>query len=91
MNYQKLDAPLATSLREIQKSQARTLVVFIHTEPELDDSAVACLNRLGIRGVTCGRQLFTATLSVEEIKELSEQSWVRVLRFSHKLRLADSK
>jgi hypothetical protein len=91
MNHQKLDAALATSLREIQDSQARTLVVFIHTEPELDDTAVAFLERLGVRGVTSGRQVFTATLSVEEIRELSEQCWVRVLRFSQKLRLADSK
>ena len=89
MNYQKIDAALAVALQDIQDWEARILVVFIQTESELDNDAVAFLERLGVRGVTNKRQIFTATLSRREIEELSEQVWVKYLRLSQKLRLSE--
>ena len=88
MNYQKLDAAIAVALQDIPDSAAGYLVVFIHTEPALDNKAASFLERLGVREVTSERQMFTATLSASEIKELSEQSWVKYIRLAQKLRLA---
>jgi hypothetical protein len=87
MNYQKLDAALATALNDVQDSQETSLAVFIHTEPILDSAAIAILESLGVSGVTTGKDIFTATLSPNAILQLSEQPWVKYLKRSQLLRL----
>ncbi|MDJ0733042.1 MAG: hypothetical protein QNJ47_02985 [Nostocaceae cyanobacterium] len=87
MNYRKLDASLAIALKDVQDPEEQSLVVFIHTQPDLDPDAIAVLSGLGIRGVTVNKHVFTATLSANAISQLSEQSWVKYVKLSHKLRL----
>lgn len=90
MNYKKLDAALAMALNQVQDLDERSLVVFIHTQPPADNSnAAAVLENLGISGITEKKDVFSATLSVNEIAKLSEQSWVQYLKLSQKLRLVD--
>ncbi|PLZ99035.1 hypothetical protein CEN50_08835 [Fischerella thermalis CCMEE 5268] len=90
MNYKKLDAALAMALNQVQDPDERSLVVFIHTQPVADNSnAAAILENLGISGITENKDVFSATLSVNEIAKLSEQPWVQYLKLSQKLRLVD--
>ncbi len=90
MNYKKLDAALAMALNQVQDPDQRSLVVFIHTQPLADNSnATAILENLGISGIAGNKEVFSATLSVNEIAKLSEQSWVQYLKLSQKLRLVD--
>ncbi|MEH1967586.1 hypothetical protein [Nostoc sp.] len=89
MNYQKLDAAIATELNDVQDPQETSLGVFIHTEPILDSAATAVLESLGVSGVTTGKDIFTATLSPNAISQLSEQPWVKYLKRSQQLRLVN--
>jgi hypothetical protein len=91
MNYQKLDAALATALNDVQSLEESNLGVFIHTEPILDSAATAVLERLGVNGVTSGKDIFTATLSPNAIAQLSEQSWVKYLKRSQQLGLVNKR
>ncbi|MBD2411979.1 hypothetical protein FACHB389_33300 [Nostoc calcicola FACHB-389] len=91
MNYQKLDAALATALNDVKNPQQPSLTVFIHTEPILDSAAIAVLESLGVNGITSGQDIFTATLSPNAISQLSEQSWVKSLKQSQQLRLVNQK
>ncbi|MEH2263313.1 hypothetical protein [Nostoc sp.] len=89
MNYQKLDAALATALSDVQNSEESNLGVFIHTESILNSAATAVLESLGVSGVTSGKDIFTATLSLNAISQLSEQSWVKYLKRSQQLGLVN--
>ncbi|MEJ6484181.1 hypothetical protein N0Y54_23180 [Nostoc punctiforme UO1] len=89
MDFQKLDAALATALNDVQNPEEPSLEVFIHTEPILDSAATAVLENLGISGVTSGRDIFTATLSLNAISQLSEEPWVKYLKRSQQLRLVN--
>ncbi|MEH2203528.1 MAG: hypothetical protein V7K53_05525 [Nostoc sp.] len=89
MNYQKLDAALATALNDVQDSEETSLVVFIHTEPILNSAATAILESLGVSGVSSGKDIFTATLSPNAISQLSEQPWVKSLKRSQQLGLVN--
>ncbi|MCC5609672.1 hypothetical protein LC612_23565 [Nostoc sp. CHAB 5834] len=91
MNYQKLDAALATALNDVQNSEKPSLTVFIHTEPILNSAATAVLESFGVNGVSNGKDIFTATLSPNAISQLSEQSWVKYLKRSQQLGLVNRK
>jgi hypothetical protein len=86
MNYQKLDAALAMAMNDVQNPEERRLTVFIHTEPVPDADAAAFLQRLGVSGVTSGRDVFSATLSINAISQLSDQAWVQYIKLSQTLR-----
>ena len=87
MNYQKLDAALATAVEDVRDPDERVLEVFIHVTPALGPAEIAFLEKLGVSGAIAGRQIITATLSARAVAELSDQSWVRYLMLSKKLRL----
>lgn len=89
MDYQKIDAALVASLDNVQDQEERAFSVFIHTTYPLGPSETAFLERLGISGVTEGKQVYTAMLSAHTVGELSDQPWVQSLRLSRKLRLLD--
>ncbi|MBC1220090.1 hypothetical protein GNF10_33855 [Nostoc sp. UCD121] len=89
MDFQKLDAALATAFNDVQNPEEPSLEVFIHTEPILDSAATAVLENLGISGVISGRDIFTATLSLNTISQLSEEPWVKYLKRSQQLRLVN--
>jgi hypothetical protein len=89
MNYKKLDAGLAMAVNQVENPQLPSLVVFIRTNQPLDDSALAFLETLGIKGVTQVKEVFTATVSISAISQLSEQPWVQSLQLSQKLRFVN--
>ncbi|WP_331711034.1 hypothetical protein [Nostoc sp. NIES-3756] len=87
MNYQKLDPALTMALNQQPES---SLEIFIHTEADLDSAATAVLQKLGVSGVKAGQEVFTASLTLQQIFELSAQPWVKLLRRSQKLRLLNN-
>ncbi|WP_414575795.1 hypothetical protein [Anabaena sp. CCY 9402-a] len=87
MNYQKLDASLVLALDEVLDPELVSLVVFIYTETNLNSTATAMLENLGVSGISSEQDLFTATLSPDQIAQLSDQPWVRLIRRSQKLHL----
>ncbi|MEA5564076.1 hypothetical protein [Anabaena sp. UHCC 0399] len=87
MNYQKLDASLVLALDEVLDPELASLVVFIYTETNLDSTAIAVLENLGVSGISSEQDLFTTTLSPDQIAQLSDQPWVRLIRRSQKLHL----
>jgi hypothetical protein len=89
MNYQKLDAALATALNDVQNSEEQSLTVFIHTEPILNSAATAVLESFGVNGASSGKDIFTATLSPNAISQLSDQPWVMSLKRSQQLGLVN--
>ncbi|WP_088239923.1 hypothetical protein [Calothrix rhizosoleniae] len=89
MNYQKLDGSLAMALNDVMEPETPNLVVFIHTQSPLEPDAIAILENKGVNNITDSQDIFTATVSADTIAQLSEQSWVRYLKLSHKLRLAN--
>ncbi|MBN3881328.1 MULTISPECIES: hypothetical protein [unclassified Nostoc] len=91
MNYQKLDAALATALNDVQNLEEPSLAVFIHTESVLDSAATAILESFGVSGVSSGKDIFTATLSPNAISQLSEEPWVKYLKRSQQLRLVNQR
>ncbi len=89
MNFQKLDASLAMALNDVLEPETPNLVVFIHTQSPLEPDAIAVLENTGISNIIASQEVFTATLSAHTIAQLSEQPWVKYLKLSHKLRLAN--
>ena len=89
MNFSKLDTALILALKKIEDQSKPSLVVFIHVEPDIDSEATAILKGNGISGITAQRNVFTATLSLNAVSQLSEQPWVKSLKLSKKLRLVN--
>lgn len=88
MNYQKLDAALAMAVSQVSPSTEANLVVFIHTQKLLDADAAAFLQKLGISNIAENMDIFTATISVDTLSELSQQTWIQSIKLSQKLHLA---
>ena len=87
MNWGKVDAGLAAALDSAAElgSGERSLSVFVHVEVAGAD-AVVC-ERLGLGPPD--EEIRTATLSPDEVAELSELPWVRRLGLSRRLRLLE--
>jgi hypothetical protein len=86
MDYRKIDAGLAVALKDVKDLGESALVVFIHTEHVPSATEIAFLEKLGVKIGPDERQVFTATLSANEVAELSDQAWVKYLKLSRKLR-----
>ncbi len=86
MDYRKIDAGLAAALKDVKEPGKSALVVFIHTEHAPSATETAFLEKLGVKIGPDERQVFTATLSANEVAELSDQAWVKYLKLSRKLR-----
>ncbi len=87
MNFSKLDTALILTLKKIKDQSRPCLLVFIHTESSLNSAATATLEDLGVSGITVGKDVFTATLSSNDVSQLSEQPWVQFLKLSQELHL----
>ena len=87
MNWGKVDAGLAAALDSAGElgSGERSLSVFVHVEVAGADPD-AC-DRLGL--APPDGEIRTATLSPDEVAELSELPWVRRVGLSRRLRLLD--
>jgi hypothetical protein len=89
MNYQKLDATLVMALKDVLEPESPNLVVFIHIQTPLEADAIAQLEALGISNIAENKDVFTATVSPNAVSKLSDQTWVKYLKLSRKLRLAN--
>lgn len=88
MDYQKVDASLALALSDVQDQDARAFQVFIHVARPPGPKELVLLEDLGVTGITSGRSVYTATLSANQVTQLSRlMPWVRALKLSQKLRL----
>lgn len=88
MNYQKFDTALSMALSQIDNPDENCLVIFIHTVSIIDPVAKKFLQSLGISNITDNKNIYTATVSLNTISELSEKSWVDYLKLSQRLRLS---
>ncbi|MEM7555628.1 MAG: hypothetical protein AAF378_16310 [Cyanobacteria bacterium P01_A01_bin.84] len=88
MNYQKFDTALSMALNHVDNPNENCLVVFIHTQATIDSGAKQFLKSLGISNITEDKQVYTATVSLNIISELSEKLWVDYLKLSQRLHLA---
>ena len=86
MNWSKVDATLAGALADAGADDRaqRRLAVFIDVDPEAVDLTV--LAGLDVRKPEAG-DVCTATLSATEVERLTDETWVRRVRSSGRLRL----
>lgn len=87
MNYHKVDATLAVALDEIKSVEEPLLSVFIYTAKSRDETATTFLNGIGVRVYSKNQEIFTATVSPQTVKKLSQQPWVRYVKLSQKLHM----
>lgn len=85
MNTAKLDPALLAELLSDSGSSEQRLSVFVRTDPVLSPDARATLRALGI-DVGEGATIFSADLSRQQITQLSEQTWVRLIRLARAAR-----
>lgn len=86
MEWAKLDAALAAALDEINGADDRRLTVFIDVEPGAPEEAQRKLAGIGVVGDD-SRRPSSATLSPDEVAELSDQPWVLRLSLAATLHL----
>lgn len=86
MNWSKVDATLAGALADVDADNRaqRRLTVFIDVDPESVD--LTALAGFDVRKPETG-DVCTATLSATEVERLTDEAWVRRVRFSGRLRL----
>jgi hypothetical protein len=87
VNYGKVDSALAAALDTVGDRAVRQLPVFVHLRASPTPRERGVLSRLGVAAGPATRQIFTATLSAQQVEELSDQEWVRQLRLSQPLDL----
>ena len=87
MDFSKLDADLSAELDQATADPNEpAFMVFVQTDRPLGPEEAVVLSRLGVTGDFHGRDLFTATLSLRALDELSNQPWVRYVKLSRRLR-----
>ena len=87
MDFSKLDADLLAELDQASADpNERAFLVFVQTDRPLGPEETAVFSRMGVAGDFLGQDLFTATLSLRALDELSNQAWVRYLKLSRRLR-----
>jgi hypothetical protein len=84
MQYQKLDPGLITALDGSGSDDRFT--IFLHTNPDSHVTAEQAFSRWKAPPVSVGNNLYTATLSRDDVATLSDEAWVKYLRLSQTLR-----
>ncbi|HLU09170.1 MAG TPA: hypothetical protein VK003_05855 [Oceanobacillus sp.] len=84
MNYQKMDTALLMALEKAQDQDA--LTVFIQAAHPLQQPEAEYLHQLAVTGDLEGKEILTATLTTDAVKQLSDQAWVRSLTLSQPLK-----
>jgi hypothetical protein len=87
MDYAKIDAALTRALNNIEDQKNAKLAVIVRIVQPLDATEMDVLMKLGIGKVAEDQTVFTANLHVEDIANLTDQSWVRYISLSRKGRL----
>lgn len=84
MDYRKMDTALLLALERAQDQDA--LTVFVQSAHPLQQVEADYLQQLAVTGDHAGKQILTATLSADAVKQLSDQDWVRSLTLSQPLK-----
>lgn len=85
MNYNKVDAALAAALKS-EETDKNFIPVFVGVNKGLGQNEIEYLQKLGLIFNKDIPEIITATISQEAISELSDQSWVRYLKLSTRLK-----
>lgn len=85
MNYNKVDAALAAALKS-EETDKNFIPVFVGVNKGLGQNEKEYLQKLGLIFNNDIPEIITATISQEAISELSDQSWVRYLKLSTRLK-----
>jgi hypothetical protein len=85
MDYAKIDAALAMALGDPESPDDRTLLVFIKMNTAPQGAEKSRLEEMGIKASSAGT--VTATVSPNDVDELSEMPSIRSIRLSRRLRL----
>jgi len=85
MNYNKVDAALAAALKS-EETDKNFIPVFVGVNKGLGQNEKEYLQKLGLIFNKDIPEIITATISQEAISELSDQSWVRYLKLSTRLK-----
>lgn len=88
MNYQKMDTALLLALERAQDQDA--LTVFIQTAHPVQQAEADYLQELAVTGDLSGKQILTAALTADAVKQLSDQPWVQSLTLSQPLKPLNS-
>ena len=95
MKPSKLDAGLLSALNDLKLKRAVVaepdLNVFVATNGSLAPDATAFLREMGIDSSHAVHELFTACLSPNAVRTLSDQSWVKYIKLASPLRLREEK
>lgn len=91
MNFSKIDSALAMALDEESVLSDEVYSVFIDLASSLDSGQREFLSKLRVEVSDLKSLTFTATLSQEQIGQLSEQPWVKFIHFSQKVRPVNRK
>ncbi|HVL27359.1 MAG TPA: hypothetical protein VM390_04385 [Acidimicrobiales bacterium] len=90
MDHRKIDAALAAALDEpraaaVAGGPGPRLSVFVHVDPVAASRRRAELARLGLPAGSILGGIGTASLSPDQVRELSSKPWVRQIRLSQPL------
>ena len=85
MNYNKVDAALAAALKS-EETDKNLIPVFVGVKKGLGQNEKEYLQKLGLIFNKDIPEIITATISQEAISELSDQSWVRYVKLSTRLK-----
>ncbi|HTH20714.1 MAG TPA: hypothetical protein VL854_00730 [Nitrososphaeraceae archaeon] len=85
MNYNKVDAALAAALKS-EETDKNFIPVFVGVNKGLGQNEKEYLQKLGLIFNKDIPEIITATISQQAISELSDQSWVRYLKLSTRLK-----
>jgi hypothetical protein len=88
LDYSRIDGPLAQACDETQADE-RSLTVFVHMAAPPNDEQARKLADAGVASSARGRRIFTATLSPSQVAALSHEPWVKHLKLSRRLKMAE--
>ena len=86
MNYRKMAPQLASALRDASSELPDHLPVFVQTTAAPTAEQAATLRSLGVQVPEEDRTIFTADLSSENISQLTDLPWIKLIRASQRLR-----
>jgi hypothetical protein len=85
MNYNKVDAALAAALKS-EETDKNLIPVFVGVKKGLGQDEKEYLQKLGLTFNKNVPEVIPTTISQEAISELSDQSWVRYVKLSTRLK-----
>jgi hypothetical protein len=86
MNYGKMAPQLASALRAAGSELPSNLTVFVQTTAAPTAKQAEVLRSMGVQVPAEDRTIFTADLSSENISQLTELPWIKLIRASQQLR-----